>query len=37
VVRERAARADFERRFAVFADIDGQRRMAALLRGTRVR
>jgi len=35
--RQRAARADFERRFAVFADIDGQRRMAALLRGTRVR
>ena len=37
VVRERAARADFERRFAAFADVDGQRRMAALLRGTRVR
>jgi len=35
--RQRAARADFERRFAAFADVDGQRRMAALLRGTRVR
>jgi CHAD domain-containing protein len=35
--RQRAARADFERRFAGFADVDGQRRMAALLRGTRVR
>jgi CHAD domain-containing protein len=31
--RQRAARALFERRFAAFADIDGQRRMAALLRG----
>jgi len=31
--RQRAARADFERRFAAFADIDGQRRMSALLRG----
>ena len=28
-----AARADFERRFADFAGIDGQRRMSALLRG----
>jgi CHAD domain-containing protein len=35
--RQRAARADFERRFAGFADVDGQRRMSALLRGTRVR
>ena len=35
--RQRAARSDFERRFAAFADLDGQRRMAALLRGTRVR
>jgi len=35
--RQRAARTDFERRFAGFADVDGQRRMAALLRGTRVR
>jgi CHAD domain-containing protein len=35
--RQRAARADFERRFAAFADVDGQRRMSALLRGTRVR
>jgi CHAD domain-containing protein len=35
--RQRAARAGFERRFAGFADVDGQRRMAALLRGTRVR
>jgi CHAD domain-containing protein len=33
VVRQRAARADFERRFAAFADVDGQRRMSALLRG----
>jgi CHAD domain-containing protein len=32
-VRQRAARADFEQRFAAFADADGQRRMAALLRG----
>jgi CHAD domain-containing protein len=31
--RQRAARADFERRFAAFADVEGQRRMAALLRG----
>ena len=31
--RQRAARADFERRFAEFADVDGQRRMSALLRG----
>jgi len=31
--RQRAARADFERRFAAFADLDGQRRMSALLRG----
>jgi CHAD domain-containing protein len=31
--RQRAARADFERRFAAFADVDGQRRMSALLRG----
>lgn len=30
---QRAARADFERRFAAFADVEGQRRMAALLRG----
>jgi CHAD domain-containing protein len=28
-----AARADFERRFAAFAGIDGQRRMSVLLRG----
>jgi CHAD domain-containing protein len=33
VVRQRAARADFERRFTAFADVDGQRRMSALLRG----
>jgi CHAD domain-containing protein len=33
VVRQHAARADFERRFAAFADVDGQRRMSALLRG----
>lgn len=33
VVRQRAARADFERRFAAFADVEGQRRMSALLRG----
>jgi CHAD domain-containing protein len=32
-VRQRAARADFERRFAAFADVHGQRRMSALLRG----
>jgi CHAD domain-containing protein len=31
--RQRAARADFERRFAAFADAAGQRRMSALLRG----
>ena len=31
--RQRAARADFERRFSAFADVDGQRRMSALLRG----
>jgi CHAD domain-containing protein len=31
--RQQAARADFERRFAAFADVAGQRRMAALLRG----
>jgi CHAD domain-containing protein len=31
--RQRAARADFERRFAAFADVAGQRRMSALLRG----
>ncbi|MGH3252853.1 MAG: CHAD domain-containing protein, partial [Trebonia sp.] len=31
--RQRAARGDFERRFAAFADVDGQRRMSALLRG----
>ncbi|HTR93826.1 MAG TPA: CHAD domain-containing protein [Trebonia sp.] len=31
--RQRVARADFERRFAAFADVDGQRRMSALLRG----
>jgi CHAD domain-containing protein len=31
--RQAAARADFERRFAAFAGTDGQRRMAALLRG----
>jgi CHAD domain-containing protein len=36
-VRQRAARADFERRFAAFADVEGQRRMSALLRGTGVR
>jgi CHAD domain-containing protein len=33
VSRQRAARADFGRRFAAFAGIDGQRRMSALLRG----
>jgi CHAD domain-containing protein len=32
-VRQRAARADFERRFAAFADVEAQRRMSALLRG----
>ncbi len=31
--RQRAARADFERRFAAFAGIEGRRRMSALLRG----
>jgi CHAD domain-containing protein len=31
--RQRAARADFERRFAAFAGGEGQRRMSALLRG----
>jgi CHAD domain-containing protein len=31
--RQRAARTDFERRFAAFADVEGQRRMSALLRG----
>jgi len=31
--RQQRARADFERRFAAFADAEGQRRMAALLRG----
>jgi len=31
--RQRAARADFERRFAAFAGRDGQRRMSALLLG----
>jgi CHAD domain-containing protein len=31
--RQQAARADFARRFAAFADADGQRRMATLLRG----
>ena len=31
--RQRAARADFERRFAAFGGIDGQRRMSELLRG----
>ncbi len=31
--RQAAARADFERRFAAFAGADGQRRIAALLRG----
>jgi CHAD domain-containing protein len=31
--RQRAARADFERRFSAFADVEGQRRMALLLRG----
>jgi hypothetical protein len=32
-VRQAAARDIFERRFAAFAGLDGQRRMAALLRG----
>jgi CHAD domain-containing protein len=32
-VRQCAARADFERRFAAFAGIEGQRRVSALLRG----
>lgn len=31
--RQQAARADFERRFAAFADVAGQRRMSTLLRG----
>jgi CHAD domain-containing protein len=31
--RQQSAREDFERRFAAFAGADGQRRMAALLRG----
>jgi CHAD domain-containing protein len=31
--RQRTARAAFERRFAAFADVAGQRRMSALLRG----
>jgi CHAD domain-containing protein len=31
--RQHGARADFERRFAAFADVEGQRRMATLLRG----
>ena len=31
--RQRAARAEFEQRFAAFADVAGQRRMSALLRG----
>jgi CHAD domain-containing protein len=31
--RQQAAREGFERRFATFAGVDGQRRMAALLRG----
>lgn len=35
VVRQRAARAAFERRFAALADVEGQRRMSALLRGRR--
>jgi CHAD domain-containing protein len=33
--RQRAAREDFERRFAAFADAEGQRRMSVLLRGGR--
>jgi CHAD domain-containing protein len=32
--RQQAARADFEQRFAAFADADGQQRMALLLRGS---
>jgi CHAD domain-containing protein len=35
VSRQRVAREDFGRRFAAFAGIDGQRRMSALLRGSR--
>jgi CHAD domain-containing protein len=31
--RQAAARADFERRFAAFGGVDGQRRMSVLLRG----
>ncbi len=31
--RQRGARADFERRFAAFAGVEGQRRVSALLRG----
>ena len=31
--RQQAARADFERRFSAFADVEGQRRMALLLSG----
>ncbi len=31
--RQQAARADFEHRFAAFADMNGQRRMSALIRG----
>jgi CHAD domain-containing protein len=31
--RQRSARADFERRFATFAGVEGRRRMSALLRG----
>jgi CHAD domain-containing protein len=31
--RQRAARTDFEQRFAAFADVNGRRRMSALLRG----
>ncbi|HMD91372.1 MAG TPA: CHAD domain-containing protein, partial [Trebonia sp.] len=31
--RQQLARADFERRFAAFADVDGQRRMSLLLQG----
>jgi CHAD domain-containing protein len=33
--RQHAAREDFERRFAAFADAEGQRRMSVLLRGGR--
>ena len=32
-LRQRAAREDFDRRFAAFAGIEGQRRISALLRG----